>query len=81
MKNLFEKAVVEEILNRLNNLSPQTPGKWGKMNVAQMLAHSKEAFKVPLMDKSPPRMFLGILLGWMMKKKLYDDTPWKKNLG
>ena len=27
-----------------------------------------------------PRMLLGVLFGWMMKSKLYDDVPWKKNL-
>ena len=45
-----------------------------------MLAHCKEAFKVPLSDKKMPRSILGLLVGWMIKKKLHDDEPWKKNL-
>lgn len=80
MKNLFDKDVFTEIENRLNKLSPQSQRQWGKMDVSQMLAHCKEAFKVPLMDSSPPRMFLGLLMGWMMKQKLYNDAPWGKNL-
>lgn len=80
MKNLFDKEVYHEILQRINNLSPQSPRQWGKMEVAQMLAHSKEAFKVPLSDVKMPRMFIGILLSWMMKAKLYNEEPWKKNL-
>jgi hypothetical protein len=80
MKNLFDKDAYTEITNRINTLTPDTQRQWGKMNVAQMLAHCKEAFKVPLSDKKMPRMFLGLLLGWAFKKKLYNDEPWKKNL-
>jgi hypothetical protein len=80
MKNLFNKSTLEEVTTRLNNLTPQSQRKWGKMDVAQMLAHCKEAFKVPLMQKSPPRILIGILLGWIMKSKLYNETPWKQNL-
>jgi hypothetical protein len=80
MKNLFDKDAYAEIINRLNTLTPQTQRQWGKMNVAQMLAHCKEAFKVPLSDKKMPRMFIGLLLGWAIKKKLYNDEPWKRNL-
>lgn len=80
MKNLFDREAYDEIRHRMSALTPETQRRWGKMNVAQMLAHCKEAFKVPLSDKKIPRMFLGLLLGWMMKSKLYNDEPWKKNL-
>ena len=80
MKSLFDKESYEEIISRMNTLTPDTQRQWGKMNVAQMLAHCKEAFKVPLSDKKMPRMFMGILLSWMMKSKLYNEEPWKKNL-
>jgi hypothetical protein len=80
MKNLFDKDTYAEINNRLNTLTPQTLRQWGKMNVAQMLAHCKEAFKVPLSDKKMPRMFIGLLIGWVFKKKLYNNEPWKRNL-
>lgn len=80
MKNLFDNSTIEEVVNRLNSLTPQSQRQWGKMEVAQMLAHCKEAFKVPLMEKSPPRMFMGYLIGWMIKNKLYNDSPWKQNL-
>ena len=80
MKNLFAKEAYNEIILRLNTLTPQTQRLWGKMDVAQMLAHCKEAFKVPLSDKKMPRMFIGLLIGWMIKPKLYNEDPWKKNL-
>jgi len=80
MKNLFDREAYDEILQRMSLLTPETQRQWGKMDIAQMLAHCKEAFKVPLSDHKIPRMFLGLLLGWMMKSKLYSDDPWKKNL-
>ena len=80
MKSLFDTGTYNEITERINKLTPQSQRQWGKMNVAQMLAHCKEAFKVPLSDKKMPRMFLGLLVGWMVKAKLYNDSPWKRNL-
>lgn len=80
MKNLFDKDAYTEIINRINTLTPKNQRQWGKMNVAQMLAHCKEAFKMPLSDKKMPRMFMGLLIGWMIKPKLYNESPWKQNL-
>ncbi len=80
MKNLFNKDTYTEITNRINSLTSESQRQWGKMNVAQMLAHSKEAFKMPLSEVKIPRMFIGYLIGWAFKKKLYNDEPWKKNL-
>ena len=80
MQNLFDTATYNSIAERMNKLTPDCERQWGKMNAAQMLAHCKEAFKVPLSNKPMPRMLLGILLGWAFKSKLYNDDPWKKNL-
>lgn len=80
MKSLFDKTVYEEIISRINNLSAASQRQWGKMDVSQMLAHCKEAFKVPLSDTKMPRMFMGRMLGWMIKPKMYGEGPWKKNL-
>ena len=80
MQSLFDSNTYNQIIDRLNKLSPTSTAQWGKMNVAQMLAHCKEAFKVPLSDEKIPRMFMGRLMGWMIKSKLYSEDPWKKNL-
>lgn len=80
MKNLYDKAVLEEVTQRINSLSTSSTNLWGKMNVGQMLAHCKEAFKVPLADKPVPRMVSGYFFGWIVKKKLFDDSPTRKNL-
>ena len=80
MKNLFDKNSFDEVIKRLNTLTPQTQRQWGKMDAAQMLAHCKEAFKVPLSDKPIPRMFMGYIIGWAIKSKLYNQTPYGKGL-
>src|SRR5438128_776049 len=54
MKSLFDKSVYEEVISRLDNLHSQSQRKWGKMEVAQMLAHCKAAFMVPLSEQKLP---------------------------
>ena len=80
MKNLLENDAYEEITTRVHKLSPESSAQWGKMNVAQMMAHVQQTFKVPLSDKPMPRMMIGRMIGWVIKPKLYNETPWKPNL-
>lgn len=80
VKNLFDKASFDEIIARMQHLHSKSDRLWGKMSSAQMLAHCKEAFKVPLSSKPMPRMFIGLLIGWMMKPKLYNESPWGQSL-
>ena len=39
MKNLFERATVDETIARLERMSAASERQWGKMNPAQALAH------------------------------------------
>ncbi len=80
VKNLYETAVYEEILQRLHKLTPESQRLWGKMSVAQMLAHCKEAFRVPLSDKPLKANFFLRLIGPLGKKMLYNDKPWRHGL-
>jgi Protein of unknown function (DUF1569) len=80
VKNLYETTAYNEIITRMNQLTPSNEKLWGKMNVAQMLAHCKEAFKVPLSEKPLKRLLIGYIFGGIAKKQLYSDKPWKQNL-
>ena len=80
MKSLLEPEVYEEVTTRIYHLQPEAKAQWGKMDVAQMMAHLQETFKVPLSDKPMPRMMIGRLIGWAIKPKLYNESPWKQNL-
>ncbi|MFZ1527661.1 MAG: DUF1569 domain-containing protein [Ferruginibacter sp.] len=80
MDNLYDQHTYYTVIDRINKLSSSSQRQWGKMDIAQMLAHCKVAFGVPLSEKPMPRNFLGYLFGWAIKAKLYNDEPWKKNL-
>ena len=45
MKNIFEKSVTDEVIARIEKLSPETQPQWGKMGVAQMFAHLSVAYE------------------------------------
>ncbi|MEO6229650.1 MAG: DUF1569 domain-containing protein [Ferruginibacter sp.] len=80
MKNLFDAETYNEVVDRLNRLGVDSTRQWGKMDVGQMMAHCCAAFRVPLTEKKMPRMFIGRLISWMIKSKMYNDEPWKQNL-
>ena len=79
-KNIFDKETFEDTIARINNLIPESQGIWGKMSVSQMLAHMTQAVKVVTDAAPPPRMLAGRLIGWALKKKVYDDSMIQKNL-
>jgi hypothetical protein len=63
MKRLFEPAAVNEIADRMAHLRPGSERQWGKMNVAQMLAHCSAAIGMAEGKVYPSRILLGRLLG------------------
>ena len=80
MKNLFEAAEVEELKERMAQLSTDSERQWGKMNPAQMLAHCSAAIGMAVGETRPPRILLGRLLGRMAKKSLIvNGTPMRRN--
>lgn len=39
LPNIFAKDVSDDVIARINKLTPDSERQWGKMDVAQMLAH------------------------------------------
>jgi hypothetical protein len=80
MKNLYEPATVEEVKVRIARLGPGSERQWGKMNAAQMVAHCSGPMEWAVGDSFPPRMFLGRILGPLVKSKLLgDERPMGQN--
>ncbi len=79
MKSLFNPNDNNEIIERINNLKPDSKSEWGKMNVSQVLAHSQAPLRVAFGEVKLKRGLLGILFGKMAKKKLLAET-FKKNM-
>lgn len=80
VKNLFDASVKEDIINRINKLSPQSPALWGKMNVSQMLAHCQMPLGVATGKHTLKGSFLLKLVGPLFKKQLFNEVPFKRNL-
>ena len=80
MKSLFNKTDNYALLERLYSLSANATPLWGKMSVAQMLAHCQQPLKVGFGELTLERTFIGILFGGWAKKKFMGEGGFGKNL-
>jgi hypothetical protein len=80
VENLFDPQVKSKIVDRINKLTPASKPVWGKMNVAQMLAHLQKPIGVADGSHLLKKNLMGILIGPLFKHKLYDDKPYKRSL-
>lgn len=80
MKSVFDPIDVHQILNRINQLTPETPAKWGKMNVAQMLAHCNVSYEMIYENIHPkPNPILKFVLKLFVKGKVVTEKPYAHN--
>lgn len=80
MKNIFDTKVVAETIQRINNLQPSSQAQWGKMNVAQMLAHCNVTYELVFDNIHPvPNAFVKFLLTLFVKKTVVTEKPYAKN--
>ena len=80
MKDLFDRAVAEELKQRMAKLTPETQHLWGKMTVAQMMAHCSAAMEVSLGDKIMRQGFAGKVFGKWAKASMLSGKPIGKSL-
>lgn len=80
MKNIFKEEVVAEVIGRINKLSPKSTPQWGKMNVAQMLAHCNVPYEMVYTNKHPkPKGLMKVMLKLFVKQVVVGEKPYKKN--
>jgi len=80
MKNIFETEVTEELIDRINALTPETQPKWGKMSVDQMLAHCSVAYEMAFTNKHPkPNGLMRFILKAFVKNGVVNEKPYPKN--
>ncbi|MDI9338388.1 MAG: DUF1569 domain-containing protein [Alphaproteobacteria bacterium] len=78
---IYEKSTTSELLNRLNNLTPQHQRLWGKMSVSQMLAHLNVPYLIIKGDIQPKIPFLvKLLFSKSIKKKVVEEKDYEHNL-
>lgn len=51
MMSLFDSNKCDEIINRINRLTPESRALWGKMDVNQMLCHCADAIKMATRER------------------------------
>jgi hypothetical protein len=79
-KNLFDAKECQETIERINALTHKTPNLWGKMNVAQMLAHCNVTYELVYTNKHPkPKGFQKFMIKLFAKNVVVGPKPYKKN--
>lgn len=81
LPNIFDAAVTQQIVARIEKLQPSSTPLWGKMNVGQMLAHCNVAYEMVYENKHPkPNAIMRLILGWFVKKGVTNEVPYKQNM-
>ena len=76
MKSLFNHKESKEIIQRINQLKPASKAEWGKMNVAQMVAHAQTPLKVAFGEIKLKRGLIGILFGFTLSQIIAKAAGW-----
>jgi hypothetical protein len=81
LPNVFDSAVTQSIINRINLLTPETKPLWGKMSVDQMLAHLNVTYELVYEEgKYPkPNFFMYWIMKLFVKKYVVGETPYQAN--
>ncbi len=79
MKSIFEEETKRVILTRIELLTPHSERQWGKMNVAQMLAHCANAMEMAMGRIKPKKQWIGII-GWVFKSAYSNEKNFPKNV-
>ena len=80
MNSLREAPENAAFVRRIETLAGDTAPQWGKMKVAQMLAHCQAPFRVASGELQLKRALIGRLFGKLAKKKfVVSDAPFGRN--
>ena len=78
MKNILDPKTKEEIIQRIDKLSPQAKAQWGKMNVNQGLRHMSMALQIPTGELDPTLVNPPKIPRWLMRFFLLNMKPPKE---
>ncbi|MDZ4839220.1 MAG: DUF1569 domain-containing protein [Bacteroidota bacterium] len=80
MKNLFNQEHVNEVLGRIESLTPEKKQNWGKMSVDQMLAHLNVTYEMMYENNHPkPNPVMKLILVLLVKNAVVSEKPYKQN--
>ena len=80
MKSVFNQNDTKELTARINSLKPDSVAVWGKMSVAQMLAHCNVTYEMVFENKHPkPNAIMRFILKSFVKQIVVGDKPYEKS--
>jgi len=77
LKSLFNKNDFDAIIKRFNNLTPGLPGRWGKLNINQMLLHCRRGLEAAEGTRITPQTLLGKIISPFVKSLVTNDKPFR----
>lgn len=82
IKDIFSREVTDEVIGRIQRLQTNTVPQWGKMNVAQMLAHCNVTYDYTYSPKSfkAPGALKKFFLKTLIKKYIVGPKPYRQNI-
>lgn len=78
-QSIYDNATLDSIIERIDNLSNESGALWGKMNVAQMLAHCADVQEVLLGKPLEGSPWYFKLLGPVVKKVILNSKPFPRD--
>lgn len=84
MPDFFDRAVADDLLARIDRLTPETSPQWGTMTAAQMLAHCSKPFETVYdpeyaRHNPKPRGIAKLIIRFLAKPMVVGTTPYRKN--
>jgi hypothetical protein len=84
LKNVFDRSVTDELIARIQRLTPTTRPQWGKMDVAQMLAHCSRPYDsifdpAYLVAHPKPNAVVRFLLKTFLKQIVVGEKAYARN--
>jgi len=80
IRNLFDQKETQKTIDRIHKLAPETQHLWGKMDVAQMMAHCNVTYELVYTDKhKKPKGFQKFMIKLFAKNVVVGPKPYKKN--
>lgn len=77
---LFDDDAVQAIIRRLRSLTPKSSRIWGKMTVAQMLAHLSVGLEMAVGDIRLKQGLFGKIFARFARESAFGDKPIARNL-
>ncbi len=80
LPDIFEVSTTAELISRLDHLKPDSPAQWGRMDVAQMLAHCCIPYAQIQGQVGGGPWALRWLARLVLKGSVVGEAPFRRNL-